>query len=373
MMLPEMSWDYVLAYRQNGAVELNDKDGVERTLSDLRETFGDDFMALPAPLAERLLNAAPWTYAWLHWLSNSLRGLEPVDGFAGLRDRLRQHERYDEALSVLQVADRLSEAGLMVGFDVPVAVDGRRKVPDIVVRDCETNVAFHCEVSVLYSAQGQVDQSRAVECLVAPLLFKRGERVAYAGRLLRPIAEDEIEGLYGRIQWEILEVGKEQSFREVNLENTLLLALAPARDADRIAQWARERGFAPDSFGGVSPAAADYGRLRLKVEEEAKQLPAGQANLLVILAQDLFLHAASPLDLLQAASDIIAHYDKIAVLVLASEDFGSVVPHAMKSGDHLVAVNDRDSLVHRNLIVSNPSSVPLPESTRNKIRLAFSC
>jgi hypothetical protein len=185
MQVREMTWAHVLAFRQSYEPTLNELHETERVISHLRSIFGEHVMGLPPPLLERLLNAAPWSYRWLHWLSDSIRRIEPMDGFVLLRRRLVNPGQYNEALSVLQVAERLVTAGFNVWFDAPALVNGNTKVPDILVKDAESNVTFHCEVSVLYSAQRQVDQSRVVERLAWPLMFQDQERIAWAGRLLR--------------------------------------------------------------------------------------------------------------------------------------------------------------------------------------------
>lgn len=61
----------------------------EDALAGLRLIFGENVLALPPPLLERLLNTAPWTYAWLSWLSRSVRCLEPTEGFCRLRELQR--------------------------------------------------------------------------------------------------------------------------------------------------------------------------------------------------------------------------------------------------------------------------------------------
>ena len=84
-------------------------------------------------------------------------------------------------------------------------------------------------------------------------MFQDGGRLAYAGRVLRLIAREEIEGLAGKIRWEILEVRKERTFREVALNETMLLALAPGTDGKRRTVGSGTR-MGSLFFGGVTPA-----------------------------------------------------------------------------------------------------------------------
>ena len=129
MYPPELTWADISAFRRGG--ELRDAPELEASLDHIRETFGERPMALPVTLLERLLNAAPWTEEWLCWLSAAMRRTETADGFQALRERLIDPDRHQEALSVLQVGDRLLAAGFAIAFEHPVLVEGKWKVPDI--------------------------------------------------------------------------------------------------------------------------------------------------------------------------------------------------------------------------------------------------
>ncbi len=374
MTLPQITWPYVFATRrETGALSAREIDETQLALSHLRSIFGEDVAGLPIPLLERLLNQAPWTYQWLTWLSDSMRRVEQMHGYTSLRERLINPTKFDEACSVLQVAERLVAADLQVSFDVTVEVDGARKVPDILVKDLATDAKFFCEVSVLYSAKGQVDQSRAVDQIAKVLLFQENEHIAFSGRLLRPFDKDKVDGLIKRIQWEMWEAEKEDSFREVTLDDVLLLALGPKRCTNQVAAWARQCGLELNAFSGLLPGVNSITRLRWKIEEKAKQLPPGLPNLLVIPAQDLFIDVNAPLELLALAVETISHCDKVAALVLTSEDFGVVIPQSTKLDEHVVAISDRDGAHHQNVIAKNPGCLtPIPSSTLRKIHVAFS-
>lgn len=201
-MLPGLDWHYIMRARGSGPTG----DKFQYALTHLRSLFGERIDALPLPLLERLLNFAPWTYDWLVWLSRSIRSVEGADGYASLRGRLADPARFDEACSVLQVAERLVAVGFDVGIDQPVLVEGARKVPDVRVDDREANAQFHCEISVQYSAAALSEQSRAADGVMESLLFGSREHVSFAGGFLRPIAQSEIDGLARRVQWELMEI-----------------------------------------------------------------------------------------------------------------------------------------------------------------------
>jgi hypothetical protein len=369
-----LTWPYVLATRRaNVGLSTLDSEEEEQALSHLRAVFGEDVSGIPCRVQERLLNWAPWTSRWLIWLSTSVRRVEPMPNYDKLRERLVDPIKFDEGCSVLHVAERLVAAGLRVSFDVHVDVDGAQKMPDLLVEDPESGITFHCEASVMYSAKSQVDQSRIVEQIYGLLAFHDQEPLAYAGRLLRTVADAETEGLLGRIYWEMMEVRKEAVFREVVLDDALVLALAPTDRTDDVASWALRRGLDVGTFVGALPDLDGALGLQLKVDEKARQLPAGLPNLLVVPAQDLFLFTNEPFDLLEFSSEIVARHEKIAILVLTSENAKSITPGTKQTGDHMLANSNRDGLDHQNLIIRNPSCAPpLSRVAQDKVRRAFS-
>lgn len=232
------------------------------------------------------MNFAPWTGDWLVLLSRSIRSVEGTEGYPSLRDQLIDPVRFDEAYSVLQVAERLVAAGLDIAFDQAVLVDGAKKAPDLLVRNPAANVQFHCEISVQYSAATLAEQSRAAGAVIESLLYPFHDFVLFSGRFLRPIAKSEIGGLAGRVQWELMEIEREPRLREIALDGALLLAIAPQSHGAELVSWAQKHGFRIGTLSGAEIPSDELARLRLKIEDEAEQLPPGYANLVVISAQE---------------------------------------------------------------------------------------
>ena len=143
MAFPELTWDYILkTRRENGGDPIVSAEAEERALIHLRSILGEDVNAFPERVLRTLLDRSPWTYRWLTWLSSAIARAERADGFGSLRERLAQQSKFEEAYSVLQVADGLAAADLSVRFDIPVQVGTNLKVPDILVTDSETGASF---------------------------------------------------------------------------------------------------------------------------------------------------------------------------------------------------------------------------------------
>jgi hypothetical protein len=322
---------------------------------------------------ERLLNFAPWTYEWLVWLSKSIRSVERASEFDGLRKRLTDPDRFDEACSVLQVTERLVAAGLDIAFDQAVLVDSARKIPDLLVRDLAAGVQFHCQISVQYSAAALAEQSRAADAVIESLLYASHEPVLFSGRFLRAIPQNEIDGLARRVQWELMEIARAPGLREIVIENMLQLAIAPRSHAAELTLWTQMQGLQVGTFGGAGISSDELARLRRKIEDEAKQLPAGYANLMVISAQNLFIAAGDPARVIEPVAAIIGSSDQIAVLVLSDENIGPGHSQARKINGQLVIESHRGGIVQRHLVVTNPACpAALPPETLQRICSAFS-
>ena len=183
-----VTWPYIVERRRAKSPTISAfAEDSERALCHLQDFFGDDVLVLPPPLFDRLINVAPWTYDWTCWLSDSLRRIEAAKGYDKLRQRLTDPERFMEAWSVLQVAERLQATGFPIAFDVPLVIEGARKVPDLVFTHPTTETAYICEVSVLFSADAHASQSELLDCIFrllvhvasapSPMKLARGRQI----------------------------------------------------------------------------------------------------------------------------------------------------------------------------------------------------
>jgi hypothetical protein len=117
----------------------------------------------------------------------------------------------------------------------------------------------------------------------------------------------------------------------------------------------------------------ELARLRLKIDDEAKQLPAGYANLVVISVQNLFIAAGDPARLIEPVAAMIGSSDKIAALVLNDENISPGHSQARKINDQLLTENHRGGILQRHLVVTNPACLAaLPPETLQRIYMAFS-
>lgn len=241
--IPVITWDDISNARRpaNGVLAENARHA-EDALSRLRVLFGESVMDCSPLLLEILINQAPWTYRWIGWLDEVLDRLAHAEGYSGVLDRLKRSDAFDEALTVFQIAERLHSAHLDVSFERPVKIGGNTKVPDLRICDRETQAEFFAEISVLYSADVNVDASRALERLHYGLISLEGDDLAVCGRIYAPESESELRAVVDRLLWEAMEVKRYLSFREVNVEKLAEFAMAPKFQKNLVDNWALERG-----------------------------------------------------------------------------------------------------------------------------------
>jgi hypothetical protein len=369
MQFPKIDWDLITLSR---AEAIRDDDD-EKNFDALRRFFGEDTSAVPLPIYCRLLNNAEWTCRWIAWFVQSLEQVKSAQGYDDLCAQLRNHEKCASALTVLQVAERASAIGLEIAFEMPVRVGLRRKVADLLLRDRESGASIYTEVSIQFTAQSHVSASNVFHRIVNLFTEFRDDPLAYNGFVLRPVPDEEAEGIVGRVRLEILEVRRDRDFRLVHLPGVLVLALAPQDREEEVEAWARASGLEPKAFGAAMPQVDHLVRLDDKIAYEAEQLPDGFPNLMVLWAQSLFVALPDPLSLVPLIEGVVSRHHKVAVLVIVFEGYGSApIAHAVVKRS-LVAASRRDGDHHQFVVVPNPAaSVPMPEVLLDRLKQAFS-
>jgi hypothetical protein len=367
------TWDHLLAewppYLEQAGI---DPALADRAFARLRSFFGDNPKALPRPVFGLLTNIVRHSFDWIVWLADCVDRFATADGYTSFCTDLRDTNKHDAAVTVLQVADRMHTVGMEVAFDPSIVIEGSKKVPDLLLRDHTTGASFYAEASIMFSADRRVEASDVFDRLIDLFHSFHDDPVAYGGLVLRPIAPDEVEGFIGRVRWEVLEVRRDRSFREVRLDDALLLGMAPQALKEDVDRWSKVHGLEPGSFGAMLPAVDDFLRLHGKIAEEARQLPSGQPNVVVIWAQNLLLVSRDPRVLLPHIRGIAREHPKVALLVVVFEGYTSAQIAYAAAGDCLIVGGTRGGIEFQHIIVPNDACPsPFPPELLLKLKSAF--
>ena len=248
--LPVITWDDIFDARESANELLpGEARKSESALRRLRTLFGESLMDCSPILLQILFNQAPWTYRWITWLDEALARLAHAEGYSAVLNRLSHPDAFDEALTVFQVAERLNAVCLDVKFERRVKIGENTKIPDLHIYDPESRAQLFAEISVLYSADVNVEAGRALERLHYGLISLEGDDLAVCGRIYAPKTETELNAVVDRLLWEAMEVKRDITFREVNIETFVEFAIAPESQKNLVDDWARARGWQPDTYG----------------------------------------------------------------------------------------------------------------------------
>lgn len=366
----EFSWDAMAARR--AAVF----PGHAADLVRLRALVGDDLTAGPMRILRLLTNDSLWTCEWIGRFVGIAERMQAAEGWASVQRRLLRRDRFEEALSVLEVGGRFHAAGMSVAFDVKVDVNGKTKEPDLAVDDAENGCRFHCEVSTLARSQEDRHAAEMADGLAELVMMESPPGMTMSGRLLKVVARRRAADIAQQVRAAIREASDARALRDVVIPRVVELAIAPDACAAEMATWCALRGIEPGSFSSPGPPIDEVRRIRVKAREEGKQLPPELPNVMVLYANDIFVQAAlaraSHETLVSALEEVVYDRPELAFLVVATEDFGAPDPEAQHVGIHHYDRRVVGGVVCQTVLLSNPySDAQMPAGTASKVRAAF--
>ena len=232
-----------------------EKERARRAFRFLREQLGEEFLkkahSIRHPIFDYFANLAPWTRAWVVWFADSLKAVRKAENYAQLRERLLDKDRFPEALTGLDVAERFSQVGFSVGFDPKVTVGDRQKVPDIKVTDDSAGETFYVEVSAVTPSMNETQAMETMHRVTEPV-FLSIPFINYCGRIQKSLAESHLVEIVAKIKKIVSEVKADGGVRELVVEQTLELGMAGEADKDLLQKWASQRGLEVGTFHGPS-------------------------------------------------------------------------------------------------------------------------
>ncbi|MGE0115885.1 MAG: hypothetical protein AB7T07_13510 [Steroidobacteraceae bacterium] len=321
-MKTDLSWEELLE-RARSSEELSPlaRSQAEWAIDHLSRHLPSHVLELSHHFGRFCVNRAPWVLNWLTLFSNSLLRLEASSGFESLLSRLADPTKYDEAMSVLQVASRLAAVDLSVSIDIPVQVDGKIKVPDLRIKNVVCDDKLFVEVSVLGLSDDQRQESEHYRQL-SDLLFMNVPQVISSGRLLRTLSESHFEEVKRRITDTIEVVKKHRKLQELHMPDVVTLAIAPADQATALNLWCERHSIDPGSFSGPTGQVDHVKRLKIKTRKEAEQLPDGFPNIIYVWYNDLAGRISNPASILPQLEEMVFALPSVCLVVVAARVAG---------------------------------------------------
>jgi hypothetical protein len=228
-------------------------------------------------LSFSLLNEANWSREWLSWFAESIHELKGQKNFETLLTRLKNSNKFQEGLSVLEAAIKLHRVGFYVDFDEAIDHEGKNKLPDMRVLCPETDEEFYVEVSIL----GQSDALKRNAALTRDL-FRIAPGIHYSGHLFKSPSEKTFNEIVKEVEIKAKKVFKEGGTQVVFKEGLIELAISHPGDSEFFQSWVEAKKYEIGRFY-LPPENFNHStRLKQKIQAKQKQLPSDKPNVLFI-------------------------------------------------------------------------------------------
>lgn len=252
---------------------------------ELGKGFPKRIMGERHPFAYQFVNRAPWTRIWLTWLASALRELKKQDEYGRLLKRIKNTEKLFEALTVLKVAYKFSKTGFSILFDPEVTVNGRSKIPDMVLNGIQ-NSKIYVEVSEMQTSEKK-QEAFITGFRISEHITRAHPRVLYSGKIYKIMEDPDISRISEMAEELGNKANTENEMKLLCLEGVEIAAAPQGKDAV-IEKWAKERGFEVNNLLWPAVFSNEIRRTKRKIRTEHKQLPKEYLNVIVIIKNDWF-------------------------------------------------------------------------------------
>jgi hypothetical protein len=363
----------------NTYVELTDieKEKAKCALLFLKQEFGEEFLKKAFeelhPIMYYFVNSAPWTRKRLTRFADALTALRTKEGYPSLLERLKDKNRFLEGESVLEIAYKFSKASFRIIIDPSTSVN--RKVPDLKIKNEENGEELFVEVSVQHQSMNHTKAIRTFDEFFNQLSPFYG--LTYCGRIFKILNERHITEILEMVRDKIEAAKKENAFQELMIEDTIELGIAPYKDNDVLAAWAKSRGLELGRFTGPPFNVDEIPRTRMKIEREQLQLPQNSPNILVIENNNLFRSARDVKREISELEECLYDFSNLLCFIGIGffESYDKTIQDELvKKNQHIVIKKLReDSIIEQCMILRNRfCDFEVTSATIDKIYIAFS-
>ena len=354
------NWD-ALAYHCRSINELTEieKEKAERAFQFLKVEFGEDFLIeaydYDHPIISWVNNLAPWTRKWFIRFSESLKDLKSLDNYPNLLKRLKDRKGFNEALSVLEVTEKLSKAGFMTALDPIVNIQTGYKKPDLKIWKKDSEEILYAEVSQQFESEQEVEAKETMDEIFG--VIWRHPSLLWSGRIYKSLSERHIEEIVNNLKITVEKSKEENKFRELTEEGVAEIAVAPDNDKAIIEKWAVEKKLRVGEFIGPPFNVDKILRLKNKIRKEQRQLPKDEANLMIIKNNNFFIRTN---DIRQATYNLeeeVYKYPHILAIVISGGHLGPSQIDYKIIGQNIYIQKTKDFITEKHLILIMSSPI----------------
>lgn len=354
-----------------------EKEKAKRAFLFLKRELGEDFLKIAFdtrhPLASYIRNLVPWTRKWLTRFAEELRELKNHQNYVSLLTRIKDKNKFAEAMSILEPAYKFAKTEFGIDFDPPVTVKSRRKIPDLKIINSETKEELFVEVSIQEESGIKREINTTLDEIHEPL-FSCIPFTCYCGRVHKALSEPHLKEVTRKVKQLVKKVETENTFHELVEEGVVEVGLAPESDKEMLEKWATERGLKVGEFSGPPYNVDELLRIKGKIKEEQKQLPPNYPNIVIIENKTFFFHMYDIREAINELEEEVYRYPHLLSVVVSGGHVGTSEPMTTMKGQHAFIKKTRALLVvEQHIILLNRFSrfIKISPSSISKIYTAF--
>lgn len=317
------NWDWLIQHCDtiSGLTPI-EIENAKRALVFLKEELGEDFLATALekkhPLMFGIINMVPWTRKQFIWFAEALKAVRKQKNYDTFINRIKNADKYKEAVSVLTDAYIFHKAGFSIQLD-PMAGEN---VPDLKIVNPKTNEELFVEISMQEESQAKSEAFKIMLAIQNAILSSI-PFVYWCGRVHKILAPSHLKEIIGKVQAMLRAVQESDKFQELNITGVIELAIAPEGDKSLLQKWTDDRQLKIGSFEGPPYDANEVVRVRRKIEKEQKQLPTTQSNIVVIQNNDVFHYVQDVRDLIGALEEEVYKYKHVLITIVSGGHIGT--------------------------------------------------
>jgi hypothetical protein len=377
-----LEWNYhIEALEQIIGFEAQEKEEAKQGLLYLQEVLGDDFLQSCSvdepfvarhPLLRTLANFAPSSRRAVTRFASQLRILDGSQNLRYVVARLRDVTQFDHDALLIKLASRLVAEGLRARFEPTMEVKNNQKQPDLRLEDPVTGEIVFVEVTT----QGASQQEREItdtNTAVFTAVFGTRYDACLSGRWERAPSKQVLGRILKKIDEAKTRAINERTVVTVQEDGILEMALCHREQANLLDLWSVERDLSGNGLIGPTMSCNDTVRIKRKIRDEQVQLPEETANVLVVLAPDVFFRAGGLRRVAREVEEGVFKYDQVQLVILHGEYIGqSEGPSTCEVGEHRYTRRIVDGFAEHDLVLVNRHSQKrLSESLFSKFLRSF--
>jgi hypothetical protein len=268
-------------------------------------------------------NIAPWTRKWITWLATAMKELKYQNNYSSLLERIKDKNRFIEAVSVLEIAYKLSKSGFSISVDPIVTVNGQNKQPDLKITDKYTGEQLFVEVSIQSVDIRQKEQLETLHTFTESLRRSFGSLV-YAGAIYRQgLAKSHLHEIIGKVQEMAEESKRERFFQELVIEGIIEIAISIREDDDLLRNWSEKRGLKIRRFTMPDIQVDHIHRIKRKLAREEVHFPKKSANIVILRSDYIFFYQRDYRSIINEIEEEVFKYPHILAVIVFGISIGS--------------------------------------------------